>query len=138
MIASLVSVYHDDYASTRWQVYLVYIAIMLLVTAIVCLLPRQLPLIEKILFFASLMAFVVFFITVLAMSKQKSSSTQVFTQWRNQTGWPDGFAFMLATGTGMYVYIGTDSVIHLAEVIGAPILRWLSESLTLSGNSSAQ
>ncbi|OAA60374.1 Amino acid/polyamine transporter I [Niveomyces insectorum RCEF 264] len=116
MIIALASLYHPDYSSTSWQIYLTYIAVMLFVTAIVCFLPRQIPLIEKVLFFASLGAFVVFFISVLAMSDVKSSGAKVFTKWRNQSGWPDGFAFLLATGTAMYDYIGTDAVIHLAEV----------------------
>jgi choline transport protein len=116
MIAALASVYHPGYEAARWQVYLMYIAVMILVTAVLCLLPRQIPRIEKILFFASLGAFIVFFISVLAMSKEKSSASHVFTDWVNQSGWPDGFSFMLASGTAMYVYIGTDAVIHLAEV----------------------
>ncbi|CAH0055933.1 unnamed protein product [Clonostachys solani] len=120
MIAALATMYNPSYESTAWQTYLIYILIIIVVTAVLCFLPRQVPLIEKILFFASLLAFIVFFISVLAMSKEKTPASQVFTKWENQSGWPDGFSFILATGTAMYCYIGTDAVIHLAEEIPHP------------------
>jgi choline transport protein len=116
MVAALAALYHENYVSAQWQIYLIYVAIIILCTAIVALLPRAIPALEKGLFFGSLAAFTVFFITVLATSKNKSSASRVFADWNNQTGWNDGFGFILACGTAMYVFIGTDGVIHLAEV----------------------
>ncbi len=122
MITALAAVYHEDYISTQWQIYLIYVVVLILCAAIVILMPRGIPALEKGLFFGSLAAFTVFFIMVLATSKNKQSASHVFTEWRNQTGWNDGLAFMLACGTAMYVFIGTDGVIHLAEV-SVPLVR---------------
>jgi choline transport protein len=116
MIAQLAAIYHHDYSPTSWQIYLIYIAVLVLCALVICLMPKQLPAVEKGLFFASITAIVVFFITVLATSKKSQTATTVFVDYKNQSGWPDGLSFLLSSGTAMYLFIGIDAVIHLTEV----------------------
>lgn len=119
MFALIASVYHPSYTPTSWQVYLIYIIVLVFCAAIICLLPRKLPGIEQWLFFASITAIIVFFITVLSTSTTKQAAATVFSNYVNQSGWDNGTSFMLSSGTAMYIFIGIDGVIHLAEVSSA-------------------
>jgi len=89
---------------------------MIIVTAIVCLLPRILPKAETAFFLCSLAGFIIFTIAVLATSKPKQPGSVVFTDFVNQTGWSDGTAFVLGVGTCTYAFLGTDATTHIAEV----------------------
>src|ERR1700761_1781696 len=95
IIANLSSFLHPDYVWTQWQVYLIYVLLCTIAVAITILLPRQIPVFEMAFFLASIVGFVVFFVTVLATSKKKQRASTVFTDWYNQTGWGDGTAFLL-------------------------------------------
>lgn len=87
---------------------------------VIILLPRFIPTAEKIFFFSSLLGLVVAFITILTCSNEKQSTKVVFAQWVNVTGWPDGLAFLLATGQAMYGFLGLDGATHIAEEIPNP------------------
>ncbi len=103
---NLASFFNPDYVWTQWQVYLVYVLLTCLAVAIFVLLPTFMPKTEIVFFIASILGFLVFFITVLAASKTKQSGRTVFTQWNNQTGWNDGIAFFLGVGSCMYIFLG--------------------------------
>lgn len=101
-------------------------------TAIVCFLPRAIPMGENVFFLASLLCFVVSFIVCLAVSKTKQPGKVVFTEFVNVTGWSDGTAFMLGVGSCMYAFLATDGATHIAEV--SILLRSVSTDLTSSRN----
>lgn len=81
-----------------------------------CFASSLLPNLEKFFFGCSLLAFVVMFITMLAASGKKQSAEVVFVKYSNETGWNDGMSFIIAVGSCMYAFLGTDSVSHIAEV----------------------
>ena len=87
---NLASFFNADYISTQWQVYLIYVAVVAACTSITIFLPKQIPIVETVFFIASVSGFVVFFITVLAVSETKQSAKTVFVDWVNLTGWDDG------------------------------------------------
>ncbi|KIW66328.1 hypothetical protein PV04_05664 [Phialophora macrospora] len=117
---NLASFFNPDYVWTQWQVYLVYLLLTCLAVALFVLLPTFMPKTEIVFFFATVLGFVVFFITVLATSDTKQSGRTVFTEWNNQTGWNDGIAFFLGVGSCMYIYLATDSATHIAEEMPNP------------------
>lgn len=112
----MASFYNPDYTIQRWQIYLMFVLIMLLCIAIVVGLPTLLPKGEIMFFLASLIGFLFFFISVLATSSPKQTAATVFTTFTNLSGWNDGTAFMLGVGSAMYSFVATDSATHLAEV----------------------
>ncbi|KAK5057849.1 hypothetical protein LTR84_011850 [Exophiala bonariae] len=120
VVTNIASFLHPEYVWTQWQVYLIYVLLCIVAVVIVVWLPRQIPKLEVVFFLSSIVGFVVFTITVLSRSKQKQSSSKVFTDWYNQTGWGDGTAFLLAVGTCMYTYLAVDSVTHVAEEMPNP------------------
>ncbi|KAI1622604.1 amino acid/polyamine transporter I [Exophiala viscosa] len=121
LVGNIASFLRPDYVWTQWQIYLIYLLLCTTAVAVVVWLPRQMPMLQMVFFMASLVGFVVFFITVLATSKDhKQRASTVFTKWDNQTGWSDGTAFLLGVGTCMYAYLAVDSVTHLAEEMPNP------------------
>ncbi|GIJ87763.1 hypothetical protein Asppvi_006676 [Aspergillus pseudoviridinutans] len=94
-ILALVSFLKEDYQPRQWQTYLVFLALMTLATGIVCLLAHWLPRLQEVMFWSSISAFVVCLAAVLGMSKSKQPARVVFTQYENETGWPDGLSFLI-------------------------------------------
>jgi choline transport protein len=120
MVGVIANFYHEDFVMTQWQTYLVFVLMIVLMTAYVTLLPRFMPLTEKALFWATLTGFLTMFITVLATSKTKQSASVIFKDYVNITGWSNGTSFMLAVGTCMYIYLATDAATHISEEIPNP------------------
>lgn len=119
VIAALATVYHPEFAATQWQIYLIYVALTLLATALLVFFPKQLPRAEIFCFWLSIVGFVVSTITVLARSDHKQSGRTVFADWNNQSGWNSGVAFFIGVGQGMFSFIAIDAATHVAE--GKPI-----------------
>lgn len=72
------------------------------------------------MFWSSISAFVACLAAVLGMSKSKQSARVVFTQYQNETGWPDGLSFLIGLGTCMYMFSATDAATHIAEEVPEP------------------
>lgn len=117
MVASF---YHPSFVWKAWQVWLIYILITVISCLIIVLLPRWIPTAERIFLFSSLLGLLVAFITILATSEHKQPARLVFVDWVNVTGWPDGLAFLLATGQAMYGFLGLDGATHIAEELPNP------------------
>ncbi|KEY77629.1 GABA permease GabA [Aspergillus fumigatus] len=98
-ILALGSFLNEDYYPRQWQTYLVFLALIILATAMVCLLAHWLPRLQEVMFWSSISAFVACLAAVLGMSKSKQSARVVFTQYENETGWPDGLSFLIGLGT---------------------------------------
>ena len=111
----MAAVYHPDFEATQWQIYLIYVALTLLATSLITLLPRQLPRAETAFFFMSCIGFVVSTITVLARSNNKQTGRTVFATWNNNSGWNNGVAFMIGVGQGMFSFIAIDAATHVSE-----------------------
>lgn len=117
---NIATLFHPDYVSTQWQVYLCYVAFVGACTLITIYLPKRIPLLQTVFFVASVAGFLVFFITVLATSETKQSGSAVFVDWVNVTGWDDGTAFLLGVGQAMYTFLAVDSASHIAEEVPQP------------------
>jgi len=75
---------------------------------------RLLPLVNKAAFLWSILGFVVICITVLVTSRSNYSSADfVFRDFVNETGWPDGIAWLLGLLQGGLGLVGYDAVAHM-------------------------
>ncbi|KAF5584580.1 choline transporter [Fusarium pseudoanthophilum] len=117
---ALASLFHPSYVPTQWQTYLIYLLVLILAGLLVCFASRILPSLEKFFFWCSLLAFVVMFVTMLAASGKKQSAEVVFAKYSNESGWSDGMSFIIAVGSCMYAFLGTDSVSHISEEVPRP------------------
>ncbi|KEF63764.1 uncharacterized protein A1O9_01742 [Exophiala aquamarina CBS 119918] len=119
-VAVMAAVYHPDFAATQWQIYLIYVALTILSTALITLFPKQLPQAEIACFWLSIVGFIVSTITVLARSEHKQTGQTVFADWNNNSGWVDGVAFFIGIGQGMFAFIALDAATHVSEEMPNP------------------
>lgn len=116
---TIAGIYHPDYVYTPWQVWLIYALITIFSCVLIVFLPQWIPNAEKAFLCISLVGMVVAFITVLATSDTKQPA-KILSESNNSTGWPDGLAFLLATGQAMYGFLGMDGATHMAEELPNP------------------
>lgn len=67
----------------------------------------------------SVMSVVIIAIVLLSMS-EKTTADEVFTSFRNDTGWPDGVAWILGMLQSALSLIGFDVVLHMTEEMPNP------------------
>ncbi|BCS23651.1 putative GABA permease [Aspergillus puulaauensis] len=120
MAGNLASIYNPRYTPEPWQTYLIYAALVLISTGIVCLLPRALPRGEIVMFISSFLGFVASLVTVLVTQKHKRSATAVFVDYENLSGWNNGTSFLIGLSTSMYAYLAIDGACHIAEELPNP------------------
>lgn len=105
LIIGAISFYHPDYVPQRWHQFLIYIGYNLVAFLVNAFMNSTLPWVTKAAFTWSVAGFVIISITVLACaSPTYSTGDFVYREFINQTGWPDGIAWLLGllqAGLGM-------------------------------------
>lgn len=101
----IAEIYSSSYKSEAWHIYLIYVAFLVVSTAIVVYWSDLIPRIETILFYTSLLAAASYVITFLAASDKTQSAKTVITEWTGSSGWSPGLSFMLDMGQGMWMYV---------------------------------
>lgn len=113
LIVGVISLTHPSYSPERWHQFLIYIAYNVIAFLINTFMTGALPLVTKSAFIWSILGFVVISITVLACASPTYSSAKfVFTEFINETGWPDGIAWLLGLLQAGLGLTGFDAVAH--------------------------
>lgn len=118
LIVGIISLMDPTYVAKRWHQFLIYIGYNIVAFLVNAFMTGALPIITKSAFTWSILGFVVISITVLACaSPTYSSASFVFTDFINETGWPDGIAWLLGLLQGGLGLTGFDAVAHMIEEI---------------------
>lgn len=118
LIVGVISLMNPSYVSHRWHEFLIYTGYNIAALIINALMNSGLPIITRGAFIWSITGFVVVSITVLACASPNFKSGEfVFTEFLNQTGWPDGIAWLLGLLQGGLGVTGYDGVAHMIEEI---------------------
>jgi len=118
LIVGIISFMNPDYVAQAWHQFLIYIGYNVVAFLINAFMTDILPHITKAAFIWSITGFVVISITVLACSSPNySSGDVVFTEFINETGWPDGIAWLLGLLQAGLGLTGYDAVAHMIEEI---------------------
>ncbi|KAI3620149.1 hypothetical protein CBS9595_002116 [Malassezia furfur] len=118
LIVGLASLMHPNYDPQRWHQLLIYIAY-----AVICFLFNAfgtplLPLANKGAFLWSIFGFVIICIVVLATAAPNfADGAWVFGKFINETGWPNGVAWLLGLLQGSFGLTAYDAVAHMIEEI---------------------
>ncbi|EMT72511.1 Choline transport protein [Fusarium odoratissimum] len=142
--AAAVVASNNAYEATQWKTYLFFLAILTFGTVGNVWGNKILGRWNDMALYWSVLSVVIMSIILLSMSP-KTDARQVFTEFRNETGWSDGVAWILGLLQSALSLIGFDVVLHLTEempnpsrdaprammlaiVIGAlwPLLTWFS------------
>lgn len=123
LIMGIISLYDSTFAAQRWQQFLIYIGATVFALLINVYLTRLLPLITQAAFYWSLTGFVVICIVVLSTgSPDFQDASFVYGDFINETGWPNGLAWLLGLLQGAFSLTAFDSVAHMIEEIPEPQL----------------
>jgi amino acid permease (GABA permease) len=118
LIVGVISLYHPSYSPERWHQFLIYIAYTVIAFCINAFMNRFLPYVNKVAITWSILGFVVISITVLSCASPDYASAEfVFADFINETGWPDGIAWLLGLLQGGLALTGYDAVAHMIEEI---------------------
>ena len=110
-IISMYGLFHPGYAYERWHVFVVYMIVTWMCCLIVMFANRALPALTKLGLFLILSGCLVTILVCAIMpsltGKGYASSSFVWKDWQNQTGWTsNGFVFCAGMLNGAYA-IGT-------------------------------
>ncbi|KAJ4244554.1 hypothetical protein NW762_014409 [Fusarium torreyae] len=117
--AAAVVASNGSYEATAWKTYLFFLAIISFGTAGNIWGNRILGRWNDLALYWSILAVVIISIILLSLS-EKSNARQVFTEFNNETGWPDGLAWILGLLQSALSLIGFDVVLHLTEEMPNP------------------
>lgn len=117
LIIGIIALYNASYIPQRWHQFLIYIGYNIVAMFINAFGNHLLPLVNKTAIIWSVAGFVVISITILACASPKYSSGEfVFGYFSNETGWPDGVAWLLGLLQGGLGLTGYDATAHMIEV----------------------
>jgi amino acid transporter len=118
LISGLILLFHPDFVLQPYQVWLIYVAWTIIAFCINAFLNRLLPYVNRGAFIWSIGGFAIVCITVLACASPNYASAEfVFTEFINETGWPDGVSWLLGLLQGGFGITGYDAVAHMIEEI---------------------
>ncbi|KAJ6188709.1 Choline transporter [Penicillium mononematosum] len=122
LITNIVVLVHPDFNLQRWHVFLVYVGFCLVAFLVNAVWNSILSALNKAALIWSLCGFFIISITVLACAAPNyNSARQVSVDiFINETGWPDGLAWLLGLLQGGLCLIGVDAVAHMIEEIPEP------------------
>ena len=118
LILYIAQLEHPGYEPQRWHQFLIYIAVTVIAFLINAFGSKVLPLINQVALAWSLTGFVVISITILACAAPHYASAEcVFTNFSNDTGWPNGLSWLLGLLQGGLGLTGFDAVAHMIEEV---------------------
>ena len=124
LIVGVISFEDSSYSPQRWHQFLIYVAYTLIAFLVNAFLTSALPVVTKAAFIWSIIGFAVISITLLACASPNfQSGNFVYARFINDTGWPDGLAWLLGLLQGGLGLTGFDAVAHMIEEIPAPTIE---------------
>lgn len=119
-VSGLIAFWDESFKATRWQSYLIYLAVTFLSVSPLFLGPRLIPRILQISLAFSVTGLIIIFCLVLAMTKQSQPFSSIIHPGPGRSGWTIGPAWLLGITNSMYAFSATDAVIHIAEEMKDP------------------
>ncbi|KAH6886765.1 amino acid/polyamine transporter I [Thelonectria olida] len=107
------------YVAEAWKTYLIFLAILTFGTVSMIFGNRILGVWNNLALYWSILS--VFVVSVVLLStSDKMKPDFVFTGFRNETGWPNGVAWLLGLLQSALSLIGYDAVLHMTEEMPSP------------------
>jgi len=121
-IVSMYSLFHPDFVTQRWHVFVTYLLVTRLCGSVAMLANRALPTLESIGAFLIISGVVIVILVCAIMPHVKgipyATNAFVWQEYTNSTGWSsNGLSFVLGLLNGAFAVNTPDVVTHLAEEI---------------------
>ncbi|KAF2681122.1 amino acid transporter [Lentithecium fluviatile CBS 122367] len=116
----LYAIFHPDMVIEAWHVYIAYILTTILITLTCLYANRLIPLLQDMGLTLVLGGGLVTIIVLAAMPDRHASSSFVWKDFVNSTGWGNGVAFLTGVLNGAFTIGTVDAITHLAEELPNP------------------
>jgi amino acid transporter len=139
-VTNIISLWNPNYEAKTWQAFLIYIGILLQAFLLNVFSVRLLPLLDSVAGTWSIVGIITVIITCLACARgEYQPARHVFAQWTNETGWPDGMAFIMGLLQSVFGLTGFDAATHMIEEMPAPSInaRRVMVSAVLMGTATS-
>ncbi|KAK5663525.1 hypothetical protein OQA88_3955 [Cercophora sp. LCS_1] len=116
-------IYHKEtYTFEAWHVYVAYLLVLWVGTALIIFANRAIPHTQNVGMFFIIFGGIVTIIVVAAMPTQHASNEFVWKSFEenNLTGWQSGVAFLLGVLNGAFTIGTPDAITHMAEELPHP------------------
>ncbi|WFD45008.1 hypothetical protein MPSI1_003684 [Malassezia psittaci] len=124
LITGLIALMHPDYDPPRWHTFLFYLAYSFLGFIINTFATLYLPMTNKASFYWSLAGITTIAVVILATAAPDFADAKwVFGGFINNTGWPNGLAWLLGLLQGSFGLCAYDGVAHMIEEIPQPSVK---------------
>lgn len=122
ILVQMYATYHGDYVGEAWHVYIAYVLVLWISTAVVIFANRMVPYTQHAGMFFVIIGGIITIIVIAAMPKQHASSSSVWNSFdeNNVTGWSGGVAFLTGVLNGAFTVGTPDSITHMAEELPQP------------------
>lgn len=116
MIIGLIALQNPSYDPKRWHQFLIYLVYSFLGYFGNAFATPWIPYTNKIGLYWSIIGFITTMIVLLATAAPDyADASWVFGEFINDTGWPDGIAWLLGLLQGSFALTAFDSVVHMIE-----------------------
>ncbi|GLB05490.1 hypothetical protein AtubIFM57258_000779 [Aspergillus tubingensis] len=118
---SFLQLWDPTFVAHHWHEFLFYMSVEVSAFVLNTFLTPALPLLSEQALYLSLSGFVAISIALLALARGSYQTARfVFTGFINETGWPDGFAWILGLLQSCFSLTAYDAVAHLVEEMPHP------------------
>ncbi|RYP77392.1 hypothetical protein DL771_001187 [Monosporascus sp. 5C6A] len=108
-------------AGEPYQAFLIFLGLTLLCNAVSSLCNRWLPLIDTFAIFWTFAGVIAIIITILVVAKEgRRDAAWVFGHFEANSGWPDGWSFMVGLLHAAYATSSTGMIISMCEEVRSP------------------
>ncbi|KAG5916564.1 hypothetical protein E4U42_007598 [Claviceps africana] len=112
---------HPVLEGSPYQVYLIFLGITLLCNAVSALGNKWLPWLDTAAIFWTFAGVIAIMVCVLAIAAEgRRDARFVFTYFENNSGWPDGWSFMVGLLHAAYATSSTGMIISMCEEVQHP------------------
>ncbi|KAJ5526198.1 hypothetical protein N7494_012848 [Penicillium frequentans] len=119
-VTGLYQLYHPEYVSQPWHVFVVFVVLNWSFAAFIQFGNKILPYYTKFGLFVNVGAWFTIIVCLAVLPKSHSTSSFVWTEYTNSTGWPTGVSFILGLVAPAFSIGTIDSSTHMAEEVPNP------------------
>ncbi|KAK7222928.1 hypothetical protein V2G26_010931 [Clonostachys chloroleuca] len=120
LVLNLITLWIESYVMEAWHVYLLHVLLCGVAFVSASRFPDAIGRIGIVALWLSIAGFIASLATLLAISETKQSSTAVFTNFQNVSGWGDGWAAVIGIASCLWAYCGMDAPTHISEEVPNP------------------
>jgi choline transport protein len=120
IVVQMYAVFHPDYVVEAWHTYVAFILLTIICSTFCIFYNRWIPKLQDVGLFFVLGGGLITIIVIAAMPKQHATSSFVWKDWENATGWPSGVAFLTGVLNGAFTIGTPDAITHMAEELPDP------------------